>query len=284
MIGMALLLPLLLLAQQAAPQGTQGPPAERVYGVTVDRVDDLDKTVEALRALGRKPTVRIVFDEGVPPDQYRQAVGRIREVAFVMGEILDSQYVKNCTVEGYRERAGKYLETLSDGVDVWEVGNEINGDWLGPAEQASAKMVAAYDLVKERKKAAALTLYYNEGSVKDRSFEMFRWAEERIPDRVRRGLDYALISFYDDDFEGTAPDWTKVFERLGKLFPAAKLGIGECGTKKKSRKEEFIRRYYGLKVDHPRYVGGCFWWYFSQDMVPSTKPLWKVLRETFTAP
>jgi len=284
MVGMAFLAPLLVLAQQTVLRADQESRAERVYGVTVDRLDGLEKTLEALRTLGRKPTVRIVFDEDMPAEHYREAAGKIHEVAFVMGEILDSQFVKKCTLEGYRKRTGEYLETLGGRVDLWEVGNEINGDWLGPAEQAAAKMTAAFDLVKERKKAAALTLYYNEGSVKDRSFEMFRWAEERIPDRVKQGLDYAWVSFYDDDFEGPAPDWPAVFERLGKMFPAAKLGIGECGTKKQSRKAEFVRRYYGLKVDHPRFVSGCFWWYFSQDMVPSTRPLWKVLQECFAAP
>ncbi|MGZ6093696.1 MAG: hypothetical protein ACXWUG_16820, partial [Polyangiales bacterium] len=57
----------------------------------------------------------------------------------------------------------------------------------------------------------------------------------------------------------------------------AKLGIGECGTERAEAKSEFIHRYYGLSVPEPRFVGGQFWWYFVNDMVPSSKPLWSEL-------
>jgi len=284
MLALKLLGPFLLLAQAQAPKATQDSRPPRLYGVTVDRIDGLEKTLEALRGLGRKPTARVVFDEDVPAKSYRDAVAKIHEVAYVMGEILDSQYVKKCSLEDYRKRTTEYLDALADRVDLWEVGNEINGDWLGSADEAAAKMIAAYDLVKARKRTVVLTLYYNEGSVGDPAFEMFRWADKRIPDRVKNGLDYVLVSFYDDDFQGPAPEWPKVFDRLGKMFPTAKLGFGECGTKVMSKKAEFVRRYYGLSIDHSRYVGGCFWWYFSEDMVPASKPLWKVLKESFAAP
>jgi hypothetical protein len=258
--------------------------ADRITGVTVDRIDALDETVRALRSLRRKPTARVVFDEGVAASEYREAVARIHEVSFVMGELLDSQFVKTCPLEDYRKRTTEYLDLLGTTVDLWEIGNEINGDWLGLPTEVAPKMIAAYGLVKERKKAAALTLYYNEGSVEDRTYELFRWGEAHIPETMKKGLDVVLVSFYDDDFEGPRPDWPRVFERLGKMFPAAKLGFGECGTKKAGKKTEFIRRYYGMKVDHPRFVGGCFWWYFSEDMVPMTKPYWKVLNEALEAP
>jgi hypothetical protein len=279
-----------VLSTQIAWGPPQSKPAEkaavpeRIYGVTVDRIDQVEETVGALRSLRRKPTARVVFDEDVAASEYREAVSRIHAVSFVMGEILDSQFVKKCPLEDYRKRTKEYLDTLGESVDLWEIGNEINGDWLGLPRDVAPKMIAAYELVKARKKAAVLTLYYNEGSVQDKRFEMFRWAEAQIPEAIRKGLDGVLVSFYDDDFEGPPPDWPKVFDRLGRMFPASRLGFGECGTKHDAKKADFIRRYYGMKIDHPRFVGGYFWWYFSGDMVPRTKALWTVLNDSWATP
>ena len=48
-----------------------------------------------------------------------------------MGEILDSFFVKNISTAAYGTRTTEYLNTLGDNVDIWEIGNEINGEWLG---------------------------------------------------------------------------------------------------------------------------------------------------------
>jgi hypothetical protein len=52
------------------------------------------------------------------------------------------------------------------------------------------------------------------------------------------------------------------------MFPTAQLGIGECGTVVQARKAAYLTRYYSMRIDNPRYIGGYFWWYFSEDMVP----------------
>jgi hypothetical protein len=38
-----------------------------------------------------------------------------------------------------------------------------------------------------------------------------------------------------------------------------------------------LTRYYTMKIDQPNYVGGYFWWYYREDMVPWTEPLWNTL-------
>jgi len=68
-----------------------------------------------------------------------------------------------------------------------------------------------------------------------------------------------------------------VFDSMHVLFPDSKLGIGECGTKIKTRKAEFIKRYYNTFVSTPGYIGGYFWWYYKEDCVPDSKKLWRVL-------
>lgn len=37
---------------------------------------------------------------------------------------------------------------MSASVDIWVIGNEINGEWLGDTAGVVAKMTGAYDVVK----------------------------------------------------------------------------------------------------------------------------------------
>lgn len=146
-------------------------------------------------------------------------------------------------------------------------------------------MSGAYDLVKADGGKTAITLYLNEGCWERPQNEMFAWAAANIPQYIKDGVDYVFVSYYEDDCNGRQPNWQAVFERLGAMFPNSLLGVGECGTTKRARKEEYLRRYYTMRINHPRYVGGHFWWYFNQDMVPSTtKPLWHTLDELMRAP
>jgi hypothetical protein len=248
-----------------------------LYGVTIDDISGLPQITESLARLAKRPTARIVFDEFVPPATYRDAAVAIARVAYVMGELLDSAYVADVTVAQYLERTAQYLDALADVVDIWEIGNEINGEWLGAGADVVAKMSGAFDLVKARGRTTALTLYFNQGCWSDPAHEMFTWAEANVPARLRQGLDYVLVSYYEDDCHNLRPDWPLVFERLAALFPASRIGFGEVGTEAAARKAEMLTRYYTMRLATPRYVGGYFWWYFRSDMVPHTQPLWSTL-------
>jgi hypothetical protein len=83
------------------------------------------------------------------------------------------------------------------------------------------------------------------------------------------------VSYYEDDCNGIQPDWPAVFDHLGGVFPDAHLGFGECGTTNPTAKAAYVERYYqgmdlpgyaNMHVTHPRFVGGYFWWYFSEDL------------------
>jgi len=255
-----------------------------LYGVTVDDISGLSGITQSLGKLSKMPTTRIVFDENVAPDYYRNAAVAINKVSYVMGEILDSYYVKTVTVPGYIERTSQYLNALSDVVDIWEVGNEINGEWLGRNADVVAKMNGAYDLVKSQNKSAALTLYYNEDCWSRPANEMFTWANANVPYRMKQGLDYVLISYYEADCNGLKPNWPLVFQKLSVMFPNSKIGFGEVGTATRAQKAAYLTRYYTMKINVPNYVGGHFWWYYRQDMVPFTKGLWSTLNSAISAP
>lgn len=278
--------PLLFAVQAgAAPnQATNRPVPTPLHGLTLDDVGNLPAIVKSLSSLQKKPTARVVFDEEVDPSYYRRPMLAIHDVSYTMGEILDSYYVKTLTPAQYIERTRNYLTALSDVVDIWEIGNEINGEWLGTTPEVTQKVVGAYDLVKSQGKTTAVTLYYNQGCWEKKENEMFAWSEANIPHYMKMGLDYVFISYYEDDCEGLKPDWQAVFNKLGAMFPNSKIGFGEVGTAKKSNKSDYLTRYYTMKINTPKYVGGHFWWYYKQDMVPNTKDLWKTFNNAIGTP
>lgn len=254
------------------------PQHEKMIGVTVDSVENLPGIVAALKELPVKPVTRIVFDENVAAAEYKTAAKQIQTVSFVMGEILDSSAMKSYSLQAYSARTSEYLAVLDSSVDIWEIGNEINGEWLGETKTVVEKMIAAYELVKARGKPTALTLYFNEGCFTDKANETFTWARNHIPEKMKTGLDYIWLSYYEDDCNGLRPDWEKVFQKLAAMFPNSKIGFGEVGTKNSDKKAEYIERYYRMKIAHPDFVGGYFWWYFVQDMVPANRPLLRTLK------
>ena len=259
----------------ASPRGRVPAP---IQGVTIDGIDRLDTIVEALARLALKPTTRIVFDSTMPAAHYRDAARAIHAVSHVMGEILDSQFVRDVSVPAYLARTREYLDTLGDSVDLWEIGNEVNGEWLGAPQDVVAKIAGAYDLVRARGRPTVLTLHYNVGCGAPAANEVFRWVEQLLPERLRTGLDYVLLSYYEDDCGGRQPNWPPVFTRLGRLFPNSLLGFAEVGTTDPARKRRMLQRYYTMRAPSPRFVGGYFWWYFRQDMVPASgNALWEAL-------
>lgn len=266
-------------------QPTQPPPAShpilnesKLYGVTIDSIANIDVTHQALNLFPQKMTVRVVFDEFMPASYYAPAVRKIGSDHFIMGEILDSFSMKDYTVSSFQARVEEYLDSMSEDVDIWEIGNEINGEWLGSTQDVVSKLRGAYDKVKQRSKLTALTLYYNPDCWAKPENEMFRWAETNIPRDMRDGLDYVFVSYYEEDCNNLKAGWPAVIERVGQIFPRALIGVGESGTRDYSQKSDLIENSYTMKVDHPRYVGGTFWWYFIQDMVPHTKEHWGVLK------
>ena len=260
------------------PDGGTPTPAAWLHGVTVDDVSGLNQITASLQALPHRATTRIVFDEGQSPSAYATAVPAIAAVSDVMGELLDSYYVPTISVSGYVSRASDYLAAFGNVVDIWEVGNEINGSWVdntpGGVSDVVAKMAGAYDLVHAAGKKTALTLYGCDDDAN--AYKMLVWATANVPDRMKTGLDYVLVSFYEGDCGVAAPDWQTTFHKLRLIFPNAALGFGEVGavTTNGNRIADpaiagpYLQRYYDMPITEPGYIGGHFWWYYVEDMLP----------------
>lgn len=250
---------------------------QRIYGVTIDDISNLNGIISSLSKLSKKPTTRIVFDELIPASKYEYPLNKIQRVSYVMGELLDSYDIKDYSVEQYKNRVKDYFDKLVDNVDIWEIGNEVNGEWLGNIDSVVFKINFAYNYAKEKNKKTALTLYYNSWCVEHPENEMYNWVNKSLPLEIRNGINYLLVSYYEDDCNEFQPNWQQVFDSLHVLFPNSLLGMGECGTENSEKKEEYISKYYKMHISTPGFIGGYFWWYFKQDCVPYTKPLWKVM-------
>jgi len=250
----------------------------KMNGITIDGISGLNNIVNSIRAHSVKTTTRIVFDEWQPASGYLNAVNRLDSVTQIMGELLDSYYVNDYSVQQYKDRTDEYLPLLGSKVDIWEIGNEVNGEWIGNRDSVMAKIYYAYYRAEKSGYKTAMTLYYNKNCWENPRHEMFRWVNENVPQKMKQGLDYVFVSYYEDDCNNYQPNWQQVFDSLQVLFPASRLGIGECGTTINSRKVEYINRYYNMNVTTSSFIGGYFWWYYKQDCVPfTTKPLWQVI-------
>lgn len=273
---------LLINSFKCSETGVQSPPKSLfndsvIYGITIDGINPINDITASLSSLPVRMTTRIVFDKGQSASDYIYPVSKIHEVSNVMGEIVDSYYMKDYTVQQYSDRISEYLPVLVNGVDIWEIGNEVNGEWLGPKREVITKIQSAYKIIKIANRKTAVTLYYNKDCFDNPENEMFRWVNENMSDSMKSGLDYVFVSYYEDDCNGNLPNWQNVFDSLHAIFPNSKLGIGECGTEKPEKKNEYMNRYYNMKITTPNYVGGYFWWYYRQDCVPKTKALWLTL-------
>jgi hypothetical protein len=286
----------LAAAPSSEPGGTTADPGadrgsasdgERIYGVTITDVDPLEQIVSSLQGLPRRPTARIVFDEEVPASEYVQAVSAIAAVSGVMGEILDSWYVPQVSTAAYLARTREYYTAFASLVDIWEVGNEINGEWVddnaGGTAEVVAKMAGAFDIIHDAGGKTALTLYGCSDTHPE--YDMIEWATANVPARMKAGLDYVLVSFYEGDCGVSPPSWQTRFAELRAIFPTAKLGFGEVGAVDASGNPvtdpavagQYLERYYNMPISVPGYIGGHFWWYYVEDMLPLPSPMYTTL-------
>jgi hypothetical protein len=283
---------------------------EPIHGVTVDDKNDirdaafLAKLLDSLKHLSVKPTARIVYSPGdkkeyLPANSYLDATRQIKSVGYVFGQPVDSYYMKCFTPAEHLARFKDYVTTLSPFVDIWEVGNEINGEWLfGKTKRCSqkasvnttsqadvvTKMVEAYDYLTSQDKVTALTLYYNTPCRRPAANEMFTWVNANIPARMKTGLDYLFVSYYEVDCQGYKPDWQQVFSQLATVFPNSRLGISEFGWSDKNHSnptvKDLVQRHYAIHPGVSHWVGGGFYWEFALDMVPydpASDSLWSAI-------
>lgn len=261
-----------------------------VKGVTIDRPDvdpALWPTVVAM-AGDREPWARLVFDLEQPPESYRAAVDAAHAAGVrVLGQFLDSSDMAAVTPAEYEARVRAYLAALPD-LDMWEVGNEINGNWLGP--DAGAKAAAAARLVKATTGTRTmLTLYWQLGEDTAEA-SMFTWLDAELSPEFLADLDEVSVSIWVEEHPmGAAFD--RVFATLAARLPGVRLLVGELGYGNDdlelrwwwgdpddptgAARAAVAADLFGAALDRPWLAGG-YWWYYEADAYP-VNALWDVL-------
>ncbi len=280
--------------KHASDSAALRPVSAPLFGVTVNDVSALSQIVASSRRLSHEPTTRIYFSVKQPPGYYAKAIRALHPDSYLMGELIDSAEERRISIAAFAARTKAYLNAFGTSIDIWEIGNEVNGNWLGSYQSVSAKLTEAYQAVAARRYRTALTLYYNIGCGDgSRELSPIAFTREYVPTAVRDGLNYVLLSYFEYYCRGIRPSaaqWTSYFKQLHGLYPHAQLGFGEMGLPNPVTSEtlatatSLITHYYGLKINLPYYVGGYFWWYYAEDCLPAvSKPLWAVLNHGFQA-
>jgi len=253
-----------------------------LLGVTTDDPNTgTAAQVDALASLPRRIAVRVVLDLGTVPADYVDSVGQLAAVADVMAQPLDSSVMDQLTAAQAGDRARQYLAALQGSTPIWEV----NGNWVGT--DPVGKIRAMYDAAKAYGKKTAVTFYYENPPTP--GYDMLPWIDANIPagDALRTGLDYVLVSYYEDENGGhrlTQAEIDGIFSGLAQRFPNAKVGFGEFGWGKTipsdpAVRAELISRFLSYSTPLPAYVGGGFYWHFRQTMTPKTQPDYELLRQ-----
>ena len=219
---------------------TQMRPLPRVlFGVTADEVSHLRELVTSVRHLPEMPTTRIYFDVSEPPRHYATAVRRLHPVSYLMGELLDSSDETHISVAAYRHRVKSYLAAFRNEIDLWEIGNEANGNWTGRYARVEKKLTAAYRAVVRARRRTALTLYYNAGCGDGKDeLSPLAFSRRYVPRTVRNGLTHVFLSYYERNCHGIRPSartFRNYFRKLHVLYPHALLGFGEIGLSRPVR-------------------------------------------------
>ena len=127
-------------------------PPGPVYGVTIDDIANTSSVVSAAEAMPGMSTTRVYLDPTEPADYYNSALQQLAPHSYVMGEILDSSDMTSITVSAEQSRVNSLLSTLGSTVDVWEIGNEVNGNWTGPYTTGAQMLVNTYHQVAVRRR------------------------------------------------------------------------------------------------------------------------------------
>lgn len=261
--------------------------APAVFGVTVTDPSQYEAAVAKLSTLAaRDETVPLVvrlvfspikekdagkFDEelGEYQRQARELRARVRDGCglYVMGTIADSFemhfYLPDKTDPKWPEGYANYekwterlVRTMGDLVDIWEVGNEVNGEWYGwkdkkykdsdedegappkPKWQERRRVKrgrikhelrVAFDKVRSLRPRGmtAVTLLYNDDGVNHCAefpeYKMNDWAGEYLTPDLREKVDFVFLSYYENTQD--CPMVTRDPDKLLKVLVSLRNNI-----------------------------------------------------------
>lgn len=280
-------------------QRARSAPLGEWWGVTVDRVNNYPSVAQSIADLVQHDAgaavVRIVFDEGIAAADYDAVVAAAGGAGLrVMGQILDSYAMSAYDLAAFQARVREYVDHFPQ-IDLWEIGNEVNGEWLGPDVAAKIAYAAHYVKSADPADTTVLTFYWQMGTAGGPSTTLFQWIADNVSGGLRADTDVVALSTWIGDAPlGVAHD--EVYERLHALFPSQRIVMGELGywspgTTKAwwwrsqsdptgSVRRALAKHMYLANLAFDYADGGVFWWYYYDEM-SQKGALWETVNETY---
>jgi hypothetical protein len=263
------------------------------FGVTFDDISGGAADLGTVRDLVANDSsdgwVRIVFDRSEPASYYRSEVDAAHQLGLhVVGQILDSSDMASQGLTTWQSRVTSYVDTLPT-VDEWEVGNEVNGSWLGRDVPAKIDFAARY--VKAHTTARTLlTLYWQLGE-DDAAHSMFTWLKSSMNPSTMSVIDDLGMSVYPEDhpmgvafdravstLHAAAPQQRIMLTELG--YWSADLGHtwwwGSATDPTGAGRQQVAALYQSAMMGYSYSGGGAYWWYYLTEALPKNQ-LWSTL-------
>ncbi|HEV3352657.1 MAG TPA: hypothetical protein VG076_07020 [Acidimicrobiales bacterium] len=269
------------------------------WGVTFDDISGGSGDLATVRDLvggdAADGWVRIVFDRTEAASSYTGEVNAAHGLGLrVVGQFLDSSDMKSVGVAEWQARVASYVSTLPS-VDEWEVGNEVNGNWLGA--DVAAKVAYAASYVKAHTTARTLlTLYWQIGE-DDATHSMFTWLHANVSAATMGAIDDVGISLYPEDHPmGAAFD--RVMATLHDAAPGRRIMVteldywspdlahtwwwGSTGDPTGAARRQVAVLYQSAVLGYQWSGGGGYWWYYLAEALPKNQ-LWSTLASVHAA-
>ncbi len=247
--------------------------------------------------------VRFVFDPTVPTANYANEITYAHSKGLkVMVEPVDSAFCDSssptpgfgCTLAAYHTAFVNATTKLTGTAapDAFEIGNEVNGDWVfsSGGNTPAARLADAANVVTANApgKLRVLTLFYQINTPSAASTSMFNWARANLTSTIRGKIDDVLLSTYVEQAPlGLAFD--QVMRRMQAEFPTQKIGIGELGywipdqrywwafsnlastsSPTAAQLQPIADQYYRASYGYANSVGAGFWWNYPTEVATST--------------
>jgi len=194
------------------------------------------------------------------------------------------------TPQVYAQRTKNLVLHYQEQIRSWEVGSELNGDWLGgvsaplTCDQVFHIYSAGAAKIKELDPSleTVATLYWWDGTAPDAGHSLFGWLQRYSRQGFSRNLDVLSLSLQPDD-NPVGLAFETIFERVQEVLPDKKLMLGSLGYVDKDK----LQGYWWFRPDDvpaaredllsfattascamPRSLCGGFWWQTLEQMIP----------------
>ena len=304
----------LLLKEYGTAYATVGTPvADRWSGFTIDESKAADKayqtpvdtiqTMTSATPATETGWVRFVMDPTASAAIYANEIAYAHSKGLkVLFEPVDSAYCDassptsgfDCSLAAYHAAFVDATTHLTGTAvpDAFEIGNEVNGDWVlsSGANTPAARLADAASVVATNVPGAlrVVTLFWQLNTAASPATSLFNWARTNLTPSIRAGIDVVLLSTYVEQAPlGLAFD--QVMSRLQAEFSGKQIGIGELGywiqgqrywwayrnlssgtTATAADLQPVADQYYRAALGYAGSVGGGFWWNYPSEVAKST--------------